>query len=56
MVSNTRDKNIDFIEEGGLAQRPGRPLRSDQRPHVQPYPADKDFNTVHVQLIDRPEQ
>jgi hypothetical protein len=55
MVSNTRDRNIDSSRRED--SRKGKVDRCEVinvRPHVQPYPDDKDFNTVDVQLIDRP--
>ena len=55
MVSNTRDRNIDSSRRED--SRKGQVDRCEVinvRPHVRPYPADKDFNTVDVQLIDRP--
>lgn len=55
MVSNTRDRNIDSSRRED--SRKGQVDRCEVinvRPHVAPYPADKDFNTVDVQLIDRP--
>ena len=55
MVSNTRDRNIDSSRRED--SRKGQVDRCEVinvRPHVSPYPADKDFNTVDVQLIDRP--
>ncbi len=55
MVSNTRDRNIDSSRRED--SRKGQVDRCEVinvRPHVQPYPEDKDFNTVDVQLIDRP--
>ncbi len=55
MVSNVRDRNIDSSRRED--SRKGQVDRCEVinvRPHVQPYPADKDFNTVDVQLIDRP--
>jgi hypothetical protein len=55
MVSNTRDRNIDSSRRED--SRKGKVDRCEVinvRPHVRPYPDDKDFNTVDVQLIDRP--
>ena len=55
MVSNTRDRNIDSSRRED--SRKGQVDRCEVinvRPHVQPYPADRNFNTVDVQLIDRP--
>jgi len=55
MVSNTRDRNIDSSRRED--SRKGQVDRCEVinvRPHVKPYPGDKDFNTVDVQLIDRP--
>lgn len=55
MVSNTRDRNIDSSRRED--SRKGKVDRCEVisvRPHVKPYPTDKDFNTVDVQLIDRP--
>ncbi len=55
MVSNTRDRNIDSSRRED--SRKGKVDRCEVinvRPHVNPYPDDKDFNTVDVQLIDRP--
>jgi len=55
MVSNTRDRNIDSSRRED--SRKGQVDRCEVinvRPHVRPYPEDKDFNTVDVQLIDRP--
>ena len=55
MVSNTRDRNIDSSRRED--SRKGQVDRCEvinDRPHVRRYPADKDFNTVDVQLIDRP--
>ena len=53
--ANTRDRNIDSSRRED--SRKGQVDRCEVinvRPHVRPYPADKDFNTVDVQLIDRP--
>ena len=55
MVSNVRDRNIDSSRRED--SRKGQVDRCEVinvRPHVAPYPDDKDFNTVDVQLIDRP--
>ena len=55
MVSNVRDRNIDSSRRED--SRKGQVDRCEVinvRPHVAPYPEDKDFNTVDVQLIDRP--
>ena len=55
MVGNTRDRNIDSSRRED--SRKGQVDRCEVinvRPHVLPYPDDKDFNTVDVQLIDRP--
>jgi len=55
MVSNTRDRSIDSARRED--SRKGQVDRCEVvnvRPHVAPYPDDKDFNTVDVQLIDRP--
>ena len=55
MVSNLRDRNIDSSRRED--SRKGQVDRCEVvnvRPHVAPYPDDKDFNTVDVQLIDRP--
>jgi len=55
MVSNVRDRNIDSSRRED--SRKGQVDRCEivnVRPHVRPYPDDKDFNTADVQLIDRP--
>jgi phage baseplate assembly protein gpV len=55
MVVNSRDRNIDSSRRED--SRKGQIDRCEVinvRPHVAPYPDDKDFNTVDVQLIDRP--
>ena len=55
MVSNVRDRSIDSARRED--SRKGQVDRCEVvnvRPHVAPYPDDKDFNTVDVQLIDRP--
>ncbi len=57
MVVNTRDRNTDSARRED--SRKGQIDRCEiinVRPHVAPYPADKDFNTVDVQLVDRPMQ
>jgi len=57
MVSNTRDRNVDSSRRED--SRKGQIDRCEiinVRPHVKPYPEDKDFNTVDVQLVDRPMQ
>lgn len=57
MVSNTRDRNVDSSRREDA--RKGQIDRCEiinVRPHVAPYPADEDFNTVDVQLVDRPLQ
>lgn len=55
MVSNTRDRNIDSSRRED--SRKGQVDRCEVIfvwPHVKPYPEDKNFNVVDVQLIDRP--
>lgn len=57
MVVNTRDRNIDSSRRED--SRKGQIDRCEiinVRPHVNPYPQDEDFNTVDVQLVDRPMQ
>lgn len=55
MVLNTRSRNTDNSKRED--SRKGQIDRCEiinVRPHIQPYPADKDYNTVDVQLVDRP--
>lgn len=55
MVCNTRDRNIDSSRRED--SRKGQVDRCEVifvHPHKKPYPTDKNFNVVDVQLIDRP--
>ena len=57
MVSNSRDRNIDSSRREDA--RKGQVTRCEViyvRPHVAPYPEDKDFNTVDMRMIDWPRE
>jgi hypothetical protein len=55
MTLNTRDRNIDSSKrEDSRIGYVDRCEVINVHPHVQPYPTDKDFNTVDVMVINRP--